>query len=95
MESCPSVITSYGKSDVGFKRSHNEDAFVTGGDNNLAVVADGMGGAAAGEVKLLVSHGELQRRRKAGLTRPDHPAPGMLAAYRQMVGSADKGAVWL
>ena len=43
-------MPSFGKPDVGFKRSHNEDAFVTGGDNNLAVVADGMGGAAAGEV---------------------------------------------
>ena len=89
------MITSFGKSDVGFKRSHNEDAFVTGDDGGLAVVADGMGGAAAGEVKLLVFHGKLQRRRKAGLTRPDHPAPGMPAAYRQIVGSADKGAVWL
>jgi len=48
-----------------------------------------------GRLELLVSEEKLQRRREAGLTRPDHPAPGMLAAYRQMVGSADKGAVWL
>ena len=48
-----------------------------------------------GRLELLVSEDELQRRREAGLRRPDHPAPGMLAAYRQMVGSADKGAVWL
>jgi dihydroxy-acid dehydratase len=48
-----------------------------------------------GRLELLVSDEELQSRREAGLTRPDHPAPGMLAAYRQMVGSADKGAVWL
>ena len=77
------------------QRSHSEDVFVTGDNGGFAVTADGMGGAAAGEVKLLVSDEELQRRRKAGLTRPDHPAPGMLAAYRQIVGSADKGAVWL
>jgi serine/threonine protein phosphatase PrpC len=44
------MITSFGKSDVGLKRSHNEDAFVTGDDGGFAVVADGMGGAAAGEV---------------------------------------------
>jgi dihydroxy-acid dehydratase len=48
-----------------------------------------------GRLELLVPEDELQRRREAGLRRPDHPAPGMLAAYRQMVGSADKGAVWL
>lgn len=44
------MVTSFGKSDVGLKRSHNEDAFVTGDESGLAVVADGMGGAAAGEV---------------------------------------------
>jgi PPM family protein phosphatase len=44
------MITSFGKSDVGLKRSHNEDAFVTGDNGRVAVVADGMGGAAAGEV---------------------------------------------
>ncbi len=48
-----------------------------------------------GRLELLISDEELQRRREAGLRRPDHPAPGMLAAYRRMVGSADKGALWL
>ena len=46
-------------------------------------------------MQLLVSEEELARRRKAGFVRPDHPAPGMLAAYRQMVAGADLGAVWL
>jgi dihydroxy-acid dehydratase len=48
-----------------------------------------------GRLDLMVSEEELRKRREAGVTRPDHPAPGMLAAYRQTVGSADKGAVWL
>ena len=49
----------------------------------------------AGRLELLVSEDELQRRIKAGFKRPEHPAPGMLSAYRKMVGSADTGAVWL
>lgn len=40
----------YGATDVGLKRKNNEDAFAVKLDLGLYVVADGMGGAAAGEV---------------------------------------------
>ena len=43
-------ITAHGKTDCGLKRTHNEDAFIVRPDLPLFVVADGMGGAAAGEV---------------------------------------------
>lgn len=43
-------IASFGKSDRGLKRSNNEDAFVVRPDMGLCLVADGMGGAAAGEI---------------------------------------------
>ncbi len=46
-------------------------------------------------IQLLVSREDLKRRQKAPPKRPDHPSPGLLAAYRQMVGGADSGAVWL
>lgn len=39
-----------GKSDVGLRRSNNEDAFVVKPELGLCAVADGMGGAASGEV---------------------------------------------
>ena len=39
-----------GKSDVGLKRSNNEDAFLVKPELGLCAVADGMGGAASGEV---------------------------------------------
>lgn len=48
-----------------------------------------------GRLELLISEEEMQCRQKAGFTRPEHPASGMLTAYRLTVGSADEGAVWL
>lgn len=43
-------IVSKGVSDVGRKREANEDCFATVPEDSLFVVADGMGGHAAGEV---------------------------------------------
>lgn len=43
-------IISSGKSDAGLKRSNNEDAFILKPEVGLFAVADGMGGAASGEV---------------------------------------------
>jgi PPM family protein phosphatase len=44
------VIRACGLSDVGKKRKHNEDAFASDVAERLFIVADGMGGHAAGEV---------------------------------------------
>lgn len=46
-------------------------------------------------LQLLVSDKELARRQQAGFVKPDHPAPGVLSAYRKMVSGADLGAIWL
>lgn len=45
-----SKIISYGLSDLGLKRFNNEDASLVRAELDLFAVADGMGGAAAGEV---------------------------------------------
>jgi len=47
------------------------------------------------KIELLVSDRELRNRQQVSPKRPDHPAPGILAAYREMVSGADFGAVWL
>ena len=39
-----------GDSNVGMKRAHNEDTFYLPETERLAIVADGMGGHASGEV---------------------------------------------
>ncbi len=43
-------IVSFGQSDIGLRRSNNEDAYFIGTELRLNVLADGMGGAAAGEL---------------------------------------------
>jgi len=45
-----SKIALAGRTDVGLKRSNNEDAFIVKPELNFCLVADGMGGAAAGEL---------------------------------------------
>ena len=45
-----SKILSFGKSDAGLRRSNNEDAFLLKPELGFLALADGMGGAAAGEV---------------------------------------------
>ena len=40
----------FGKTDIGLKRKNNEDAFVVSPELDFCLAADGMGGAAAGEI---------------------------------------------
>ena len=49
----------------------------------------------AGRIELLLPEEEMVQRMAGGLNQPNHPAPGMLSAYRKTVGGAERGAVWL
>ena len=46
----PMRVRYFGHTDVGLKRSHNEDAFLADPELGLFVVCDGVGGRARGEV---------------------------------------------
>jgi len=43
-------VTLYARTDIGLVRSNNEDSYLTDPSRGLAIVADGMGGHAGGEV---------------------------------------------
>ena len=47
-------MESFGKTDIGLKRSNNEDVFYMDSERTFCLVADGMGGAAAGELASLI-----------------------------------------
>ena len=48
-----------------------------------------------GRLEWKVSIVEIEKRQSKKREKPDHRANGMLKAYREMVGGADEGAVWL
>lgn len=59
----------YGLTDVGLKRSHNEDAIDSDNDLGVAVLADGMGGYKAGEVASSIAVSILMDELRRGLKR--------------------------
>ncbi|HUK13314.1 MAG TPA: PP2C family serine/threonine-protein phosphatase [Thermoanaerobaculaceae bacterium] len=55
------TVESRGLTDRGLRRHHNEDQFLVRDDLSLYVVADGMGGHAAGEVAADLAVREMER----------------------------------
>ena len=68
-------LAGVGRSDVGRKRDFNEDAFAIDLENGLFAIADGMGGAAAGEVASGLAIATLTDfiTRTSAATEPDRP----------------------
>ena len=57
-------------SDVGRKRSHNEDTIASDSDLGIALLADGMGGYKAGEVASQLAVQMIMEHLRAGLRAP-------------------------
>ncbi|HXH27924.1 MAG TPA: Stp1/IreP family PP2C-type Ser/Thr phosphatase [Candidatus Polarisedimenticolia bacterium] len=72
-------IVGAGLSDVGLKRQGNEDSFSLSPQHNLFVVADGMGGHAAGEVASRLAVESIERHIVGNDPRKE---PTLPAAFR-------------
>ena len=64
------MLEAYGRTDVGPVREHNEDSMLVDLENAVFVVADGMGGHAAGEVASAMA-ADTVRRTLVGAADPD------------------------
>ncbi len=64
----PFALASYGETDRGVLRETNEDAFAVVPHLGLFMVADGMGGAAAGEIAACTAIEQVQRAVEDGET---------------------------
>lgn len=71
-------IRFFGKSDVGLKRKNNEDTFWFDPDRSYCLVADGMGGAAAGEVASGIFAETAKDLFSAHASRLESEPPGLI-----------------
>src|SRR3954470_12139062 len=88
----PYTMRSYGGTDIGRRRSVNEDAYLCDDELGLWVVADGMGGHAAGEVASQESidtiHGMVRRGKATLKLEGPHTEEKARAACRLLEGAA-------
>jgi protein phosphatase len=92
------AMRSYGRSDVGRRRASNQDAFLCDDDLGLWVVADGMGGHAAGEVASAESVDTIVGMVRRGLRTLDldgEPSEEKARAASRLLESAVQAATYL
>lgn len=81
------------------KRDHNEDAFFRSDDLMLYIVADGMGGHAAGEIAsweaVQAVHGMIRNGQETISAYAKNPGEDTVAALRRLVESAIQAATYM
>ncbi len=93
------IVRSIGHTDVGRVREHNEDAYAVNDELGLYVVADGMGGAAAGEVASAEAvdtvSGMVRNGREKIQAFNNNPSEENRFAVRRMLESALQAATYM
>jgi len=82
-------ICAFGQSDVGLVRQSNEDYFGLFPEQNLYVVADGMGGHAAGEVASRIAVESMRKYFEA----PEHARRNPADRLREAIKTANSAIV--
>lgn len=84
------MLEAFGLSDPGSVRSNNEDYFLLAPDLNLYLVADGMGGAQAGEhASKLAGDTVAAYVRDAGEISKEVLSEAIAEANRRVLGAAE------
>jgi len=92
-------LESHGATDVGRKREHNEDSFFCHDEMQLFIVADGMGGAAAGEVASAEAVDQVLGMVKRGFEKVERykadPTPENRQVVHRLLESAVQMATYM
>jgi serine/threonine protein phosphatase PrpC len=93
------IPRSHGRTDVGRTRNHNEDSFLCDDVLGLYVVADGMGGHAAGEVASAEAidqiHGMVKRGFAAVTALRKDPSDDTRGQARRLIEAAVQAATYM
>jgi serine/threonine protein phosphatase PrpC len=80
-----SVITCFGETHIGLKRKRNEDSYICSPEQGLWLIADGMGGHAAGDIASSIVANQIAEAHAKGI-----PIAGTLSIARQSMADAVK-----